>query len=146
MIRRSCVFVASALLPVMGASAATMFGFTPDESATQSTLESRFDAELNAGEMRGWLKTLSSEPNHVGSPHDKANAEAVRDLFKQWGWDAQIETFEVLYPTLKQHTLEMVGPTQFVASLKEPPVEGDASSSRTDGLPAYNIYGGDGDV
>ena len=147
MIRRSCVFVASALLPVMGASAATLFGFTPDESATQSTLESRFDAELNAGEMRGWLKTLSSEPNHVGSPHDKANAEAVRDLFKQWGWDAQIETFEVLYPTLKQHTLEMVGPTQFVAKLKEPPIAGDESSAHTQGgLEAYNIYGGDGDV
>ena len=147
MIRRSCVFVASALLQVSGASAATLFGFTPDESATQSTLESRFDAELNAGEMRGWLKTLSSEPNHVGSPHDKANAEAVRDLFKQWGWDAQIETFEVLYPTLKQHTLEMVGPTQFVAKLKEPPIAGDESSAHTQGgLEAYNIYGGDGDV
>src|SRR5579859_3639289 len=147
MIRRSCVLVASALLPVMGASAATLFGFTPDESATQATLESRFDGELNAGEMRGWLKTLSSEPNHVGSPHDKANAEAVRDLFKQWGWDAQIETFEVLYPTLKQHTLEMVGPTQFVAKLKEPPIAGDESSAHTQGgLEAYNIYGGDGDV
>ena len=89
---------------------------------------------------------MSSEPNNVGSPHDKANAEAVRDLFKQWGWDAQIETFEVLYPTLKQHTLELVGPTKFVASLKEPPIAGDESSTRTDGMPAYNIYGGDGDV
>ncbi len=123
-----------------------MFGFAADEVATEQALEQRFDADINAAELRGWLKTLSSEPNNVGSPHDKANAEAVRDLFKQWGWDAQIETFEVLYPTLKQHTLEMVGPTKFVASLKEPPVEGDESSSRTDGLPAYNIYGGDGDV
>ena len=123
-----------------------MFGFAADEAATEQALEQRFDADINAGELRGWLKTLSSEPNNVGSPHDKANAEAVRDLFQQWGWDAQIETFEVLYPTLKQHTLEMVGPTKFVASLKEPPVEGDESSSRTDGLPAYNIYGGDGDV
>jgi N-acetylated-alpha-linked acidic dipeptidase len=146
-VRRSCVFVAAAFLPITGADAAAMFGFTPDEAATQQTLESRFDAELNAGEIRGWLKTLSSEPNHVGSPHDKANAEAVRDLFKQWGWNAQIETFEVLYPTLKQHTLEMVGPTQFIAKLKEPPIPGDESSAHTEGgLEAYNIYGGDGDV
>jgi N-acetylated-alpha-linked acidic dipeptidase len=123
-----------------------MFGFTSDEAATEQALEHRFDADLNASDLRGWLKTLSSEPNNVGSPHDKANAEAVRDLFKQWGWDAQIETFEVLYPTLKQHTLELVGPTKFVASLKEPPVAGDESSARTDAMPAYNIYGGDGDV
>ncbi len=153
-IGRSRVLVASTLLCALAAAAATpatpgapaMFGFTADEAATEQALEQRFDADINAGELRGWLKTLSSEPNNVGSPHDKANAEAVRDLFKQWGWDAQIETFEVLYPTLKQHTLEMVGPTKFVASLKEPPIAGDESSSRTDGLPAYNIYGGDGDV
>ena len=157
--RRSWVLVVSSLLPLVTVAAATpatpspatrsevpMFGFTSDAAATEQALEQRFDADLNAADLRGWLKTLSSEPNNVGSPHDKANAEAVRDLFKQWGWDAQIETFEVLYPTLKQHTLEMVGPTTFVASLKEPPVPGDESSSRTDGLPPYNIYGADGDV
>jgi N-acetylated-alpha-linked acidic dipeptidase len=153
-IGRLWVLVASSLLPLLAASAAAppppagtaMFGFTSDEAATEQALEHRFDADLNASDLRGWLKTLSSEPNNVGSPHDRANAEAVRDLFKQWGWDAQIETFEVLYPTLKQHTLELVGPTTFVASLKEPPVAGDESSARTDAMPAYNIYGGDGDV
>jgi N-acetylated-alpha-linked acidic dipeptidase len=153
-IGRLWVLVASSLLPLLAASAAAppppagtaMFGFTSDEAATEQALEHRFDADLNASDLRGWLKTLSSEPNNVGSPHDRANAEAVRDLFKQWGWDAQIETFEVLYPTLKQHTLELVGPTKFVASLKEPPVAGDESSARTDAMPAYNIYGGDGDV
>jgi N-acetylated-alpha-linked acidic dipeptidase len=153
-VRRARVLVASASLSLLAAAAATsatsgapaMFGFTAEQAATEQALEQRFDADLNAGELRGWLKTLSSEANNVGSPHDKANAEAVRDLFKQWGWDAQIETFEVLYPTLKQHTLEMVGPEKFVASLKEPPIAGDESSARTDGMPAYNIYGGDGDV
>lgn len=127
-------------------AAPALFGFTPEQASAERALEQRFDAGIDAADLRGWLKTLSSEPNHVGSPHDKANAEHVRDLFRQWGWDAQIETFEVLYPTLKQHTLEMVGPTKFVASLKEPPVAGDESSARTDGLLAYNVYGGDGDV
>jgi N-acetylated-alpha-linked acidic dipeptidase len=153
-VRRARVLMASASLSLLAAAAATsatpgataMFGFTAEQGATEQALEQRFDADLNAGELRGWLKTLSSEANNVGSPHDKANAEAVRDLFKQWGWDAQIETFEVLYPTLKQHTLEMVGPEKFVASLKESPIAGDESSARTDGMPAYNIYGGDGDV
>src|ERR1700749_2413752 len=131
-VRRSWVLVvAAAMSATAGASA--MFGFTADEAATEQGLEQRFDADLNAADLRGWLKTLSSEPNNVGSPHDKANAEAVRDLFKQWGWDGQIETFDVLYPTLKQHTLEMVGPTKFVASLTEPPIAGDESSKNTTG-------------
>src|SRR5690348_5354175 len=115
-LRRSLALAASTSLALLAATAASsadsaappLFGFKPDEIAAEQALEQRFDAQLNAAELRDWLKTLSSEPNHVGSPHDKANAEMVRDLFKQWGWDAQIETFEVLYPTLKQHTLEMV--------------------------------------
>jgi len=138
------------VLPALAAAAAdptaTLFGFTPEESIAERALEQRFDPAISTADLRGWLKILSSEPNHVGSPHDKANAELVRDLFKQWGWNAQIETFDVLYPTLKQHTLEMVGPTRFVASLQEPPVAGDETSKRTDGLPPYNVYGADGDV
>ena len=129
-----------------GAPGTVLFGFTPAGSVTQLALEQRFDAALDPADLRAWLKTLSAEANHVGSPHDKANAEAVRDLFRQWGWDAKIEVFEVLYPTLKSHTLELVGPTKFVASLKEDAIEGDATSTRTDGLPPYNVYGADGDV
>ena len=30
--------------------------------------------------------------------------------FRAWGWDAQIEQFDVLYPTLKRHSLELAGP------------------------------------
>ena len=128
------------------AQSAAPFGFGAAEGARELALEQRFDGALDPSELRSWLKTLSAEPNHVGSPHDKANAEYVRDLFKQWGWDAHIEVFDVLYPTLKQHTLELVAPTRFTASLTEPPVEGDATSARTDGLPPYNEYGADGDV
>jgi N-acetylated-alpha-linked acidic dipeptidase len=123
-----------------------MFGFSAADAARQASLEQRFDGALDPSDLRGWLKTLSAEPNNVGAPHDKANAELVRDLFKQWGWDARIEVFEVLYPTLKHHSLELVAPTHFAASLTEPAVDGDATSTRTDGLPPYNEYGADGDV
>ena len=123
-----------------------IFGFSAADGARQAALEQRFDGALDPGELRAWLKTLSAEPNHVGSPHDKSNAELVRDLFRQWGWDARIEEFQVLYPTLKHHSLELVAPMHFAASLTEPPVEGDETSTRTDGLPPYNEYGADGDV
>lgn len=152
--RRTGLLCVTACVPLLAgaagaadaSSAPVFFGFTPAQSAVEQSLEQRFDAAIDPADLRAWLKTLSAEPNHVGSPHDKANAERVRDLFQEWGWNAQIETFEVLYPTLRQHTLELVGPTKFVASLEEPPIAGDASSERKDGLPPYNEYGGDGDV
>jgi N-acetylated-alpha-linked acidic dipeptidase len=67
--------------------------------------------------------------------------------FKSWGWDAHIETFEVLYPTPISESLELIGTAPFKATLTEAPIAGDASSSRTkDELPAYVAYQGDGDV
>ncbi|HYL02927.1 MAG TPA: transferrin receptor-like dimerization domain-containing protein [Steroidobacteraceae bacterium] len=146
------VLLAAALLAPLAAAAAAgegtpePFGFTAQEAPAEQSLEQRFDATLDAAELRGWLKTLSSDANQVGSPHDKANAELVRDLFRKWGWDAQIEQFEVLYPTPRAHSLELVAPSRFTASLTEPPVAGDATSTLTDGLPPYNVYGADGDV
>ena len=149
--RRSAVFVLSALACAsIGAAGAdrpqVLFGFSAADSAAQQTLEQRFDAALNPADLDGWLKSMASEANHVGAPHDKANAEFTRDQFQQWGWDANIEVFYPLYPTLKSHILEMVAPTKFVAKLKEPAVEGDATSTRTDGMGPYNVYGADGDV
>jgi len=108
-------------------------------------VERHFDASLNAAEMGSWMRTMTAEPNHVGSPHNKANAEMVLAQFRDWGWDAHIETFEVLYPTPISQTLELVGAEPFKATLTEPPIPGDETSARTkDALPAYVAYQGDG--
>ncbi len=112
-----------------------------------AALERSYDAAIDPAEMGAWLKTMSAEPNHVGSPHDKANAEMVLSLFKQWGWDAHIEVFDVLYPTPLSETLEVTGEHPYKVKLSEPEVPGDESSKFfKDGLPAYVAYQGDGDV
>jgi N-acetylated-alpha-linked acidic dipeptidase len=123
-----------------------MFGFTPDHAAEQRALEQRFDAALSASDQRAWLKIMAGGPNHVGSPHDIANAQWMLERFKEWGWDARIETFSVLYPTPKVESLELLGPSPYKAKLHEPAVAGDATSSLPGALPPYNAYGGDGDV
>ncbi|MEO7150086.1 MAG: PA domain-containing protein, partial [Rhodanobacteraceae bacterium] len=124
----------------------TMLGFSTDGAAAEQSLEQRFDAQLNPAELRDWLRQMSSQPNQVGSPHDKANAEFMLAKFKQWGWDAHIETFDVLYPTPKKELVQLVVPDVYTAKLHEPPVAGDATSSLPGALPPYNVYGADGDV
>jgi N-acetylated-alpha-linked acidic dipeptidase len=92
-------------------------------------------------------KRLSARPHHLGSPYDKENAEWILSKFKEWGFDAKIENFEVLFPTPKTRLLEMVGPTKFTATLKEPVVPGDPTSDQqSEQLPTYNAYSVDGDV
>ena len=110
-------------------------------------VEKQFDTAISPTEMGDWMKTMAAEPNHVSSAHDKANAEMTLKQFKDWGWDARIETFRVLYPTPIQVGLELEGKKAFKATLTEAPVPGDATSSRTkDELPAYVAFQGDGDV
>jgi N-acetylated-alpha-linked acidic dipeptidase len=123
-----------------------MQGFSSADAAQQTALEQKFDALLSAQDQSDWNKDESSDANNVGTPHDKANAENMLKMFQSWGWDAHLETFYVLYPTPKEELLEMTAPTQFKATLHEPPVPGDHTSSLTDVLPPYNAYGGDGDV
>jgi N-acetylated-alpha-linked acidic dipeptidase len=118
-----------------------------DPATDRTALETKLDATIHPDDLRDWLKTMAAEPNQVGSAHDKANAEFELAKFKEWGWDAHIETFDILYPTPLSETLELTGPRPYKAMLQEPPVEGDASSTRTaDALPAYVAYQGDGDV
>jgi N-acetylated-alpha-linked acidic dipeptidase len=128
-------------------AADAMLGFNASAASAQASLEQRFDAQLDAAQMREWLQQLSSAPNNVGSAHDAANAQFMLREFREWGWDASIETFNVLYPTPRHVALQMIAPTKFTARLGEPPVHGDASSAlAAQGLPPYNVYGADGDV
>lgn len=121
-------------------------GFSADGAAQQLELEQRFDALLDPADQRTWLRQMAAEPNHVGSPHGKANAEFTLAKFREWGWEARIEVFDVLYPTPEKISLQLLGANGYTAKLREPPIPGDASTSRAGALPPYNVYGGDGDV
>ena len=119
----------------------------PPTAADDTALGKSFDADVHPAEMGAWMKIMASEPNHVGSPHDKANAEWELAQFQKFGWDAHIETFQVLYPTPISETLEMIAPKRFKATLQEPPIKGDTSATAKQyALPSYVAYQGDGDV
>jgi len=124
-----------------------LLGFRAASSAAEQQREKAFDAAIDPADLRSWLEQMSSQPNQVGSPHDKANADFMLARFKEWGWDARIETFDVLYPTPKSLALELVAPVSYKARLSEPAVAGDRTSPGAVGaLPPYNVYGADGDV
>ena len=97
--------------------------------------------------IRENMKRLSARPHHVGSAYDKENAEWIAGKMKDAGFDVHIETFSVLFPTPRERVVEMVSPTKFSASLKEPASSVDPTSGQQDEqLPTFNIYSRDGDV
>jgi len=133
--------------PVRPADPPVLPGFSADSARTERDLEDKFRAIPDRGNLRQYMEHLSARPHHVGSPYDKQNAEWILSKFKEWGLDAKIETYDVLYPTPKERTLELVEPRRFTAKLREPAVSGDQTSSQQDEqLPSYNAYSIDGDV
>ncbi len=145
-----CVLAAAPLLAVQsepGAPAGALLGYSAQGAALESEWERKFQDGISPDNIRETMQHLSARPHHVGSPYDKENAEWILGKFKQWGFDAKIETFEVLFPTPKTRVLEMLKPTSFRAQLQEPPVAGDPTSGQTsEQLPTYNAYSADGDV
>lgn len=124
-----------------------LMGFSPDTSGAQLSLETKFDAELTPDNLRDWMKRLSARPHHLGSPYNKENADFIAAQFKSWGYETQLEQFEVLFPTPKTRLVEMTSPEKFTLRLYEPQVEGDPTSGQqSEQLPSYNAYSIDGDV
>ena len=123
-----------------------IMGFNEKNVDGQLSLESQFDKNLSAENIGETMKILSAKPHHISSPGSKANAEYILDLYKKMGWDAQIETFHVLFPTPKTRELEMISPTTYKAILKEPAIKEDPTSAQEGQLPTYNAYSADGDV
>ena len=139
--------LAALTAPAQTAPEKPLLGFAPAAAAAEYQLESRFDSQLKADNLRQWMKRLSAHPHHVGSPYDKDNAEFMAALFKSWGYETRIDVSYVLFPTPKLRRLEMVAPTAFTASLTETPVAEDATSGQTaEQLPTYNAFSKDGDV
>ena len=123
-----------------------IWGFTPEASRVQREWEARFAAMPSADSARSYMRRLSGQPHHLGSPGGRANAEWIRDQFRSWGWTADIEVFHVLFPVPKLRHLELLAPTRFVAKLQEPAIPGDPTTSQRGQLPTYNAYSIDGDV
>ena len=124
-----------------------LMGFTDGNAARQTDLEKAFDAQLNPQNLDTWMKFMSSRPHHVGSPQGKANAEYMAALFRQWGYQAQISTYYVLFPTPKTRVLELLGSRPYRAKLEEPALAADnTSGQKAEQLPPYNAYSADGEV
>ncbi len=142
-----CVIPLALTVAVLGAVWPNSGQPATEHMSPRADIEREFDAAIDPTMMSGWMRTLASAPNQVGSEHDAENARMLLSLYKQWGWDAHIEQFQILYPTPVSETLELVTPGRFKATLTEPAIPQDGQTSKTAAvLPAYVAYQGDGDV
>ena len=142
-----CLSLGMPMLPQQAMGPQKLLGFTTSSTKVQQDWEEKFKKIPEPSRIHANMLQLAAHPHNVGSEAQRKNAEWVLARYKEWGWDAHIERFDVLFPTPKIRVLEMVGPTRFVAKIVEPPLPGDPYSKETSTqLPPYNIYSADGDV
>lgn len=130
------------LVATLGTSNVSFASFDISSSQAEETILSTPQPDR----VREYVKLLSAEPHAIGSAASKRNAEWIRDRFREWGLEASIEEFDVLFPTPKERIVELTAPTTYRARLKEPVIPEDPDSGDAGQLPTYNAYSGDGDV
>ena len=139
------------LLVTVGLQAAdptpSLRGYPPQSAASEIQWEKKFRDIPDPARMRENMRRLTARPHHVGSPYDKDNAEWILGNLKSWGLDAKIETFDTLFPTPLERSLDLIEPVKYKAKLEEPALPEDPTSNqKSEQLPSYNAYSMDGDV
>jgi N-acetylated-alpha-linked acidic dipeptidase len=147
----SSFLAALSLAPVghhLIADETSLAGYSAESSRAERQWEDKFRAMPSPANLRAYMQRLSARPHNVGSPYDKDNAEWILAKYKEFGFDAHIESFSVLFPTPKERLVELVdGGPHFVAKLQEPALLQDPTSNQqSEQLPTYNAYSADGDV
>jgi N-acetylated-alpha-linked acidic dipeptidase len=148
----SCLLISSMVplglaQPAPSGGVERLAGYAANSSDAEREWETKFKDGISRDNLRESMRRLSARPHHVGSPYDQDNAQWILARFKDWGFDAHIETFKVLFPTPKERVLELLEPTPYRAKLQEPAVAVDPTSNQTaEQLPTYNAYSIDGDV
>jgi N-acetylated-alpha-linked acidic dipeptidase len=139
------VFLCS-LLSIPAFSQAPIRGFANDQWKSQHEREEKATAIPQRERMRIYMERMASKPHHAGSAGSRAVAEYALGLFKEWGFDAHIETFEALLPYPTSRSLEMTEPVKYRAVLKEPAIPEDADTADPRQIPTFNAYSSTGDV
>lgn len=121
-------------------------GFSAKSAQVEQAAEARFLEFPKAAECRKFLNVLTEDPHPAGSEQGRILAEFVRARFLQFGFEAELVSYEVLINTPKKIELSLLEPEKFDAKLQEAGVPGDKDSFTTAALPHFHGYSGSGEV
>lgn len=139
-------FLCVLFLTVPAFSQAPIRGFGADQWKAQHEREEKAQAIPQRERMKIYMERMASKPHNAGSAGSRAVADYALSLFKDWGLDAQIETFDALLPYPTVRVLEMTEPVRFRAAIKEPVIPGDPGTDDPNQIPTFNAFSGSGDV
>ena len=150
--RRSSAFIGGPKVLVfvcfaaLSAQDTALRGFPSSQWHDQHEWEERAHQITSAARAGEFMKKMSAQPHHAGSPGSRAVANYALQLLQSWGYQASIENYEGLMPYPTHRQVEMLAPVKFRARLEEPPIKEDPDTAARNALPPYNAYSASGDV
>src|ERR1700677_2156104 len=100
-------------------------GFAPARVAADHALEQQMRAIPDPARAESNLRRITSEPHVAGTEASHRVAEWLRDQFASYGFDAEIVTYSVWLPQLRESRLELTAPHKKALGSPEPPIEDD---------------------
>ena len=125
---KTLITLAALLIPHVLFPQSKVSGFAENEAKEQIVIENEMDKLINPQNIDDWVKYMSAEPHHVGSPYTKKVVEFMEEKFKSWGYDTKIEEYHVLFPTPKTRLVELLVPEKFSAKLFETEYDEDPAT------------------
>jgi N-acetylated-alpha-linked acidic dipeptidase len=135
-----------ALLPPAAAAAEERppIGFFARSAPEQARGEAAFLAVPTPDQAKRNLRSLTEEPHVAGSAADRAVAEMIRGRLADYGFEAELSSYQVLLNYPKRVSLSMLQPVEEPLSLFETGDVRDKDSFSRDAFPAFHGYGAEG--
>jgi len=106
-----------------------VLGFTPDHSAHEIALETKFKSIPSADEERRQHRIFTSEPHVAGSKRNNELADYIAEEWRKQGLeDIVIHRYDVYGTNPKSASLEMIAPVHYQAVLRESPLDADSDT------------------
>jgi N-acetylated-alpha-linked acidic dipeptidase len=116
-------------------------------AASLTAREKLFLDSVSASRIGDYIEELTARPTFPGSSYSPEVAAKTAAMFRAWGWNTRVETYEIPFPRPAERAVELLSAVPIAARLEEPSVPGDPYSEQDDDyLEPYFIYGPDGDV
>lgn len=120
-------------------------GYSPQSAAAERTIEAEVIKRPSPAAASNHSRALSKETHVSGTPAQARTRDYVVNQLKGWGLETEVRAYDIWMPHPTTVRVSRISPQPKELSLREPPVEGDATSSLWQ-YPTVNGYSGAGDV
>ena len=120
-------------------------GYSAQSAATERALEADAIKRPSPAAASDHSRALSKETHVSGTPAQARTRDYVINQLKGWGLETEVRSYDVWMPHPTAVHVSRLSPQPKELSLREPPVEGDPTSSLWQ-YPMVNGYSGAGDA